>query len=271
MWDCRRLQGILALAAAGILAGTGAAGAQPAGAAAESKAPPPVTVEASVALHSFQSLVDGHLQKLADLLHMVAATEDARSADWERVRAPLAQVGAMTVPAALWFAKPDGGYWTLAEGRAAGNLSDRTYFPRLLAGQTVIGDLVVSRSTKRNTAVVAVPVGASDKAVVGVLGASVYLDKLGEIVRTEMGGLPPGSLFFAIDSKPMGALHSDPEMIFTEPMKLGDEAMQNAFRQILTSAEGSVRYTFRGQVRTLLYRKSPVTGWWCAFGTTSPR
>jgi methyl-accepting chemotaxis protein len=226
--------------------------------------PPAFTVDGQVALRSFMALSDAHLKKLADLFHLLAATDDARSGDWERIRGPLAGVAPMTVPAVLWFARPDGSYWTVTEGRA-GNLSDRAYFPRVLAGQTVVGDLVVSRSTNRNTAIVAVPVRGRDGAVVGVLGGSVHLDRLGALVREEMGGLTD-LLFFAIDSTPKGALHSDPTLIFTEPMRLGDEGMQRAFTEILSRPEGTVTYTFRGRPRTVLYRKSPVTHWWYAIG-----
>lgn len=226
--------------------------------------PPAFTVDGQVALRSFMALSDAHLKKLADLFHLLAATDDARSGDWERIRGPLAGVAPMTVPAVLWFARPDGSYWTITEGRA-GNLSDRAYFPRVLAGQTVVGDLVVSRSTNRNTAIVAVPVRGRDGAVVGVLGGSVHLDRLGALVREEMGGLTD-LLFFAIDSTPKGALHSDPTLIFTEPMRLGDEGMQRAFTEILSRPEGTVTYTFRGRPRTVLYRKSPVTHWWYAIG-----
>jgi hypothetical protein len=73
-------------------------------------------------------------------------------------------------------------------------------------------------------------------------------------------------LFFAIDSTPRGAIHSDPAMVFTEPMRLGDEGMRKAFTEMLANSEGAVTYTFRGRQRTVLYRKSPVTGWWYALG-----
>lgn len=224
------------------------------------------TVDGQVALHSFMALSDAHMKKLADLLQLLATTDDARSGDWERIRGRLDGMTSMTVPAVLWFARPDGSYWTMAEGRAAGKLSDRAYFPRVLGGQTVLGDLVVSRSTSRNTAIVAVPVRGRADAVVGVLGASVHLDRLGALIRQEMGGLEGDLLFFAIDSTPKGALHSDPAMIFTEPMRLGDEGMRKAFTEMLSSAEGTVTYTFRDRPRTVLYRKSPVTGWWYALG-----
>ena len=239
-------------------------------------APPPApprpeasfTVGGRVALHAFMALADGHLQKTADVLRLLASTDRVRSGDWERIRRPLAEAGEMTVPAVLWFARPDGEYWTAPLGRAPGNISDRPYFSRLMAGGTVLGELVVSRSTSRNTAIVAVPVRGAREAVIGALGASVYLDKLGEIVRREMGDLEPGMVFFAIDGKPMGAIHSDPALIFTDPMKLGDEAMRRAFARILSSDEGTVTYTFRGRSRTMLYRKSAVTGWWYALGVS---
>lgn len=230
------------------------------------RAAPTFSVDGRVALHSFMALSDAHLKKLADLLGFLATTDDARSGEWERIRGPLAGLTPTTVPAVLWFARPDGSYWSVAEGRAGGKLSDRPYFPRVLAGQIVIGDLVVSRSTNRNTAIVAVPVRNRANTVVGVLGGSVHLDRLGEVVRQEMGGLGEDLLFFAIDSTPRGALHSDPAMVFTEPMRLGDEGMRKAFTEILATSEGTVTYTFRGRQRTVLYRKSPVTGWWYALG-----
>lgn len=227
---------------------------------------PTFTVDGQLALHSIMSLSDAHLQKLADVLRIVATSDAARSCEWDRIRVPLAEAAQVNIPAVLWFALPNGSYWTVAQGRAAANLSDRTYFPRVLAGKTVIGDLVVSRSTNRNSAIVAVPVRGEDGSVVGVVGSSVHLDSLSALVRQEMGGLGDGLFFFAIDSAGLGAVHSDSTLIFTEPIKLGDEGMRRAFREMLSGHDGVVVYTFRGGPRTVLYRKSPVTGWWYGFG-----
>lgn len=224
------------------------------------------TVDGRVALHALMALSDGHLQKTADILTVLAGSDAVLSADWERIREPLAGAARLTVPAVHWFALPDGTYWTLERGREAASLSDRPYFPRVLDGQTVIGELVVSRSSRRNTAIVAVPARAADGSVVGVLGSSVHLDSLSALVRDEMGGPDDHTIFFAIDGEPLGALHSDSSLIFTEPMKLGDEGMRQAFTRMLSGREGSVTYTFRGSPRTVLYRRSTVTGWWYGFG-----
>ncbi|HSP14377.1 MAG TPA: hypothetical protein VLV78_06475 [Thermoanaerobaculia bacterium] len=226
----------------------------------------PVTVDGSIALHSLMSLSDNHLQKLADSLRILAATDATRSGRWNRLREPLGELATMNVPAALWFALPDGTYWTVGQGRVNANISDRPYFARVLGGATVIGDLVVSRSTGRNTAIVAVPVIGRQGKIAGVLGASVYLDRLSAIVREEMGQFGSDHMFFAIDAEPLGALHSDPRLIFTKPTELGDEAMTNAFKEMLTRESGVVTYPFRDRQRTMLYEKSPVTRWWYAFG-----
>lgn len=257
-----RVTGVVAFA--GVLAaGAGVAHAQARPLAADAAA---FTVNGEVALHSLMALGDGHMQKLADVLAILAGTAAARSGDWERIRAQLTGAARVTVPAAHWFALPDGSYWTLEHGRATASLADRPYFARVLGGQTVVGELVVSRSSNRNSAVVAVPVRGRDNSIVGVLGSSVQLDSLAARIRQEMGGLDESTIFYAIDAEPLGALNSDPSLIFTDPMKLGDAAMRKAFTDMLTSEEGVVTYDFRGGHRTVIYRKSPITGWWYAFG-----
>jgi methyl-accepting chemotaxis protein len=240
-------------------------------AAAGSAAAPTFTVDGQVALHALVSLSDAHLQKLADVLGMLAASDAVRSGEWARMRAPLAGVARVNVPATVWFALPNGSYWTVAQGHVAATLADRPYFPRVLKGQTVVGELVVSRATNRNSAIVAVPVRGRGDSVVGVLGASVHLDSLSALLRRELGGLNEGLVFFAVDAKPLGALNSDSALIFTEPMRLGDEGMRRAFTEMLAGQAGVVTYDFRGSRRTVLYRRSPITGWWYGFGATEPR
>lgn len=229
-------------------------------------APATFTIDGKIALHSLMSISDAHLQKLADGLKILATTDAVRSANWERIRAPFSMIARMNVPAVYWFARPDGSYWTLDQGRINTKLSDREYFPRLLAGQTVIGQLVVSRSTNRNTAIVAVPVYDGNKTIVGALGCSIHLDSLSALVREEMGIMEDGLFFYSFDAEPLVGLHADPTIIFIEPMKLEDQGLRQAFTEMLAGKEGVVKYMFRGVQRTVLYSKSPVTGWWYGFG-----
>lgn len=222
-----------------------------------------VVVDGSVALAALMSLADGHLQQMADFLETVASGP-ARSGNWARIRGPLADVGRHNVPAVLWFARPDGSYWTVDQGRTSENLANRPYFPRLMAGEPVLGSLVVSRSSGRNVAIVAVPVRRPDGRIIGALGASIHLDSLSLQLAREMD-LPRHIHFFSVDSTPRGALNRNVTLIFTDPLTLGED-LARAVREMLASDSGTVSYEFRGVARTLRYRRSAVTGWWYALG-----
>lgn len=223
-------------------------------------------VEGRVALASLTALSDGHLQQIVGHFEVLASSEAVLSADWERIRGPLGAVAQRNVPGLTWFALPDGSYWSVQAGKAAGNLTDRAYWPRLMAGHTVVGDLVASKATGRASAIVAVPVrGAASGAIIGVLGSSVNLDSLSLLIKREID-LQPDQIFFSVDSTPLGALQDDPLQIFLDPYAIDEPDLERAIREMLASEAGVVNYVFRGKSRTVLYKKSAVSGWWYAFG-----
>jgi methyl-accepting chemotaxis protein len=261
-----RSLGIVVVAAGCMTAGVGGAPAM--AQTGGEGAGPTFAVSGRVALASLMSLSDGHLERMTQALRLLATTDAARSGDWDRVKGPLAEVGKVNVAALNWFALPDGSYWSVQEGQATGSLSTRAYFARARAGQTVMADLVVSKATGKSVAIVAVPVVRADQSIAGVLGASVYLDTLSERLKEEMALAKP-LIFYSFDATPLVALHWDPGMIFVDPMELGDEVSQ-AFKEMLSREQGDVTYRFRGTRRILLYRKSPVTGWWYALGVARP-
>lgn len=222
-------------------------------------------VDGRVALASLIALSDGHLSQVADHFQLLANSDDGKSADWARISSKLAAVQQANVPGLYWFALSDGSYWSVAQGRATGNLSDRAYWPKLMAGHVVLGDLVTSKSTGKSTAIVAVPVRNATGAVVGAVGSSIYLDSLSLLIRREIN-LQPNQIFFSVDATPIAALQHDPEQIFSDPYSLNEPQLARAIREMLTRDNGVVNYQFRGKGRTVLYQKSPVTGWWYAFG-----
>ncbi len=224
---------------------------------------PAFTVDGKVALASLVAIGDGHMVKIADEFTSMATREEIVAGDWEKIKELLKTTAAHNVPALMWFALPSGEYWTVEKDRMEANLISRPYFNRVLAGETVIGDLVVGKSTGKNVAIVAVPV-FKEKEVVGVLGCSVYLDKLSDQIKHEMA-LPPNMIFYSFNSKPIMALDWDQRLIFKDPKNLGEE-VDRAFTEMLKHEQGTVTYNFRGKTRTVLYKKSPITNWWYAIG-----
>lgn len=215
------------------------------------------------------TLADGYLQKLADSFATLAATTDGRSEDVDVFGPPLRVIADRNVPALVWRMRSNGDYWSVQEGEMPGNLSQRGYFADLLAGKTVMGALVVSTATGRSVGIVAVPIRARDGSFIGAFGASVYLDKLSERLRTEMA-LPEAAIFYSFDAAPLLALEWDPSLIFVNPLSL-DPEIRNAFKYMLSRNEGAVRYQFRDRWRTIIFRRSPLTNWWYALGVVQGR
>ena len=252
-----RLLAAMALAGAVLLwpgAGQAAARADPR---------PPLMVDLEVGLAGLMSLTELEFQKMSEALQQVAMSDVAASAQWERIEPLLRWVRDRNMPALVWFALPDGSYWSVDGGKAEGNLSRRDYFPRVLAGQLILGELVVSYATGRSSGIVAVPV-RRDGETVGVLGASVFLDAFSEELRSRLGLRPP-LIFFALDSEPLLALDWMSE-VFENPKQLGSPSLARAVNQMLAGEEGRVRYEYQGRQRVVLYRKSKVLPWWFALG-----
>ena len=83
-----------------------------------------------------------------------------------------------------------------------------------MAGNKVLGDLVVSKSTGKKSLIVAVPV-RSDGEVIGGVGATIFLENLSELLAEELG-LSPGMTFYAVTSEGEVALHLETGLIMGE-------------------------------------------------------
>jgi hypothetical protein len=128
-----------------------------------------------------------------------------------------------------------------------------------MAGREAAGDLVVSKTTGRNVAVVAVPVRANGR-VAGALGATFDLEKVARRVDRQLA-LPPGLTFYALDETGRTALHRETSRISEKPAEAESSSLAAAVQEMLAKPEGVVRYEFQGAQRTAIYRRSRETPW----------
>ena len=236
------LVGMLPLASAGLAADSG------------------FTLGPNVALDAYMALVEQDFDQTRTALRILAASENAASGNWERIKAPLAILEKATpTAAAVWFARPDGSYFTADHGLTDQNIRTRDYFPALLAGKDVNGDLVVSKSTGKRSAVVAVPVRSGGR-VIGALGVSIAMEKVAAQVDSKIG-FPKQVVFYALDSRGEIALHRETSLLFEFATQLGSPSLTKAVEEMLAKPEGTVHYEFEGGQKTAIYKRSSVTGW----------
>lgn len=152
-------------------------------------------------------------ERMADL-QQLANSDLLETMDWDLIEPYLRRQIEEAPPYYLIFfvADPEGNYNTTME-RNAGNIADREYFPKAMAGETVITGPLISRSTSQRVIIVATPIWNSDHtAVQGVLGLSVDLEELLRVSRELIVSSQQDSLY-VVDEHGYFIIHPDPTMI----------------------------------------------------------
>jgi hypothetical protein len=166
------------------------------------------------------ALAEAHITDYVELLQELATRVEVQSADWPKMRDLLARQSQSRIAASVYFILPDGSGYIPAQEKAVNNLSDRDYFSKVMAGNTVVGTLVVGRVSSANSYVVAVPIKRDGK-VVGALGTTPYLDKMSQTLSQDLG-IDSSRVFYALDSSGTVALSSDTAQIMAEKPVLSD-------------------------------------------------
>lgn len=226
-------------------------------------------LDARVTLDALRATVDARLEGMLAVTRALAATEEARSGDWTRIRGPLAVLAVhASEQAAVWYARPDGSYSTVEKGPTGESLRERAYFPELLAGREVVGALVISKSTGKRSVIVAAPVLVDGK-VSGAIGVSLDATKLSASLDQAIR-FPPDVVFYTLDGQGQTALHRAGELIFVFPSDVGSPTLSDAVKTMLARPEGVVHYEYGGSDKSALFERSPLTGWTLVLGKAHP-
>ena len=203
-------------------------------------------VDARVALHGVRAIAEWRLGDVSRALSVIVDTEEVKSSIWQNMLEPLGRLSAADPQAnVIRFVRPDGYYYSVERGFTGLNLSVRSYFPGLMAGQRILGALAVSLSTGKRSVIIAELVRFADRVIVGV---SYSVDKLSVEIDAAMQ-LPPAAVFYALDMNGQAGLHRDPALTTYSNFACGRESYH------LSSVTGYFRETIsfdRGSVPTAL-------------------
>ena len=217
-----------------------------------------------IILNTYTALAEEHIEGILRGLKVLSFTEEARSGDWNAMKGLLAEFSRSGITsAAVWYARTDGRYYTAEKGLTDRNIGDRPYFPRLMAGDNVVGALVVSKSTGKRVAVVAVPIEKGGK-VIGAFGVSMSAREVSRMLQEKMA-LPRDMVFYALDAQGRTSLHSESSRLFAFPSDMGSMTLREAVNEMLSKQEGVAKYEFHG-AKTVVFKRSQLTGWVFAIG-----
>ena len=236
-------------------------------AGAQTPVPSPCFEEyANTILSSFIGLTEQQIRMVERELVVLSVTEEVKSADWDTMRSIMRAYQESGLLGIVWFVLPAGNYYTIEKGFVGKNLRDRKYFPGLMSGRRMVGDLVVSKSTGKKSVIVTVPI-IQEGEVVGGLGVSMFLDALSERIDDALS-LPASMVFYAIAPDGTTILHRNTQLNFEDPREQGIESLRLAADKMLSNSEGEVTYEYAGNLRYAVFRTSSLTDWRFAIAVT---
>jgi hypothetical protein len=224
----------------------------------------PPTPGPDTTLNAAARYVDSIFVNALASLELIASTPEAKSGDWNGIKRYLKQVEA-DLPGVYFFVLPDGNYYSVALDYTNLNLSDRPYFKSLFAGKQIKGFPIYSRSSGKNSALMAAPI-VTDNKVVGALGTSVFLDELQARLNRDFA-LPPGYSWYVLNSDGLTMLHMNDEFIFMNALTQGGRSLKQAVNEALRNESGEMKYELGG-IRHAQYRKLPGMDWWMVLAKT---
>lgn len=155
----------------------------------------------------------------------------------------------------------DGSYTTSLKSDA-GDLSFRDYFPKVMAGQSLISEALISNSTGRPIIVAAAPIYQNSQ-VEGFVGEAVDLESLYSFMQSHLI-IPELGEIMVLDAAGRVIAHPKTALVFQEnllkPSSYVSEEMASAGSRVLSEEKGSlVVRRVSGEESLLLYQKVPNT------------
>lgn len=213
-------------------------------------------------VNAYMGLVEEYLIGVLRTEKVIAASSEAQSLKWDSIKNLLYKFSQdLSTDATVWFVMPDGSYYsTESGGLTQQNLKDRDYFPRLMAGENILGDLVISKSTGHRSVIVATPVRGNEKIIAGI-GVSIRIRLLSELISTRIK-FPDNTYFYALTPDAKITLHKYADRMFKQVSDVGDEALESEFKKVLNGDQGFFDYKLKGKAMSSIFQKSSLLNWY---------
>lgn len=198
----------------------------------------------SQAIAGLQKTISAKLEKWTAQVEVLASMPLAQTMDWSRLYPYLEQnMKRFADFEILFLADRTGAFNTTLH--ATGNIGDRDYFAPVMAGETVVSQPVVSKSTNQAIVVIASPVRSQSGQVIGLVAGTITLTRLTELVNeVEFGS---GGYVLMTDSTGLVVAHPEPEKVLAVNLLESDEASMVALTRRMVAGESGVEdYTYGG-------------------------
>ncbi len=141
-----------------------------------------------------------------------------------------------------------------------GDISKREYFPKVMKGETVVSKPILSKNTGKPVIFIATPVKDDSGEVIGLIGGSVQLSLITDMVNAEKIG--ENGYAYMLSSEGVVMAHPVAEFILDKNLLENDNTSLVAITQkMLKGEEGLEHYMYEGQDKIAAFEPLESTGW----------
>ncbi len=202
--------------------------------------------------------VDGKLQEWKDLMTVMASTDFAKENDFETLSDFVNSSDVFHDFTAVIMTDSSGDYQGTNGGK--GNIKERGYFTEVMNGHVTVSEPVVSKSIGKPIIVVAAPIYNKSGQVIGLMGGTIELTKITDIVNTEKLGETGYAFMVSQDGTVIAHINSD--LIMEDNfLENKPESLLVIARKMVNREQGVGDYKFNGEKKILAYAPVETTGW----------
>lgn len=212
------------------------------------------------------TMVDDKISHWVDTISLLSGTDFVKNNDFKTLDQFVKSSDVFDDFTAVLIADTDGEYQATNGG--IGNIKDRGYFSKVMMGEATISKPVISKSTGKPIIVVAIPILTNDGEVKGLVGATIELSIITNIVSAERLG-ETGYAFMVTDDGTVIA-HENETLLFEANF------LENESQSLVTIVEKMVKgeadvgyYEYQGEDKILAYGPVNRTGWSIGMTTNS--
>lgn len=212
----------------------------------------------TAAVAGLQQTISATLEEWTAQIELLAALPEVQSLNWQRIFPFLDRNKDLFADFEILFvADKNGDFNTTLH--AVGNVGDRDYFSPVMAGETVVSQPVISRSTNDAIVVIAAPIYNSAGQVHGLMAGTITLSRLTELVNQMKIG--EKGYVLMTDSTGLIVAHPDADMVLqTNLVEAEEKALAAVARRMVAGDKGIAEYTYEGVKRRGVFGPIPELG-----------
>ena len=215
---------------------------------------------ANMKVEKIIEITEGKLSIWKSQIELLAATREAVEMDVDGFLQHLQDcsdtLGDFNI---IWIADSSSGIYQANDGTYA-SVSGRDYFTEALTGRTVVSEPSISNKIGRPIIVITAPVKDEDGMIVGVVGGTIELAYITDMINSEKLG--ESGYAVMVDQSGTYVAHPDEYFVMFKNILEEDDANLVALAEKMMAGEGGIEYySMEGDKKIAAYGKVESTGW----------